>query len=272
MAHLGGCSNSVHYQVDQKDAGADLAARDGSVGDGKAARGDGARDAFAEGVDSLDVPDDVMVDGATESTMTDATIPKTFTCTIVIGPSFTYDWFTAGFETAPGIDNNRWEGLAPAQPGAAFIQDWADPNATQLWALPKISPCLQRSVNPDRVIFVGVNWTYTTAAEWLAAYEMAIKTIQSKFPDSKEIELATLIRGPNNQGCGGPEETSQVVVPPFVDAAIQMAVASHPGLIKASPKLEAPSCDVFVGPGPHLSATGARVVAKVYSDYYVASQ
>ena len=271
-----GCTSAVHYDPGQKDGDVDLPARDGGDVSGDAAADQRAHEdgGLADGVDGPVAADGGILDGApsADGAPSDTTAPRMFTCTIVIGPSFTYDWYTAGFETEPGIDNTRWEALAPSAAGASFIQDWADAANTALWNLAKVSPCAQRAVNPDRIIFVGVNWTYTTSADWLTQFEAVIKTIQTKFPDSKEIDLATLIRGPGNQSCGGPDETSQVVIPSFVDDAIQLAVANHVGVVKAAPKLEAPSCDVFVGPGPHLTAAGAKVVAKVYSDYYVANQ
>jgi hypothetical protein len=270
---VGGCSSQVmDGQPGGVDAGRDAPAL-AEIGAGGDTRG--LTDAPAEtdastgaGGATVTMPDArVDADGAAAG---DAAV-KGFVCTLVIGVSVTYDWFTGGFETGAGIDNTRWEAMAPSQPGPSFIADWADPNAP-LWTMAKISPCTLRPTTPDRVIFVGVNWTYTTDAEWLTQYEAVLKTIQVKFPGVKEIDLDTLIRGPDNKNCGGPDATSEVVVQPFVDSAIDMAVAAHPGLVKAATKLYVPSCDVFSGPGPHFTAAGIKVVAKVYSDHYVNSQ
>ena len=201
----------------------------------------------------------------------DGPTSKGYTCTLVIGVSVTHDWFTGGFEMGAGIDNTRWEGLAPVQADVSFIQIWADPNAA-LWKMAKLSPCAMNPDNPDRVIFVGVNWTYTTAAEWLTQYDAVVKTIQGKFSNVKTIYIDTLIRGPNNHNCGGNDATSEVVVRPFIDDAIQTEVAKTPGLLKAAPKLYVPDCNVFMGAGPHFTAAGVKAVAKVYSDYYVNDQ
>jgi hypothetical protein len=191
------------------------------------------------------------------------------TCTLVIGVSVTYDWFTGGFET--GVDNARWEGLAPAAAGRSFIEDWADPTSG-LWTMGKLSPCTQNAANPDRVIFVGVNWTFNSAAQWLAQYDAVIATLKAKYSNLKSIYLDTLIRGPGNKNCGGNDATSEVVVRPYIDDAIGMAVAKYPGLVKAAPKLYVPNCGVFTGAGPHFTAAGIRVVAKVYSDNYATDQ
>jgi len=209
--------------------------------------------------------------GAGGAASTDGPAAKGYTCTLVVGVSVTHDWFTGGFELAAGIDNARWEGLAPAQADVSFIQIWADPNAA-LWKMAKLSPCAMNAENPDRVIFVGVNWQYTTAAEWLTQYDAVVKTVQGKFPGVKTIYLDTLIRGPGNHNCGGNDATSEVVVRPFIDDAIQTEVAKSPGLLKAAPKLFVPDCNVFMGAGPHFTAAGVKTVAKVYSDYYVNDQ
>jgi hypothetical protein len=194
------------------------------------------------------------------------------TCTLVIGVSVTYDWFTGGFEAqGSGIDNARWEGLAPSVARMSFIQNWADPNS-DLWSMAKLSPCTTNANNPDRVIFVGVNWDYNTPAQWMTQYDAVIATLKAKFSNLKTIYLDTLIRGPMNKNCGGNDATSEVVVRPYIDTAIQMAVAKYPGLVKAATKLYVPNCQVFTGAGPHFTAAGTRTVAKVYSDLYATDQ
>ena len=76
----------------------------------------------------------------------------------------------------------------------------------------KISPCAKNANSPDRIVFVGVNWDYTTAAQWLTAYDAVIKTLQAKFPAVTEIDIDTLIRGPNNMDCGAPTNGLHEVV------------------------------------------------------------
>jgi len=186
-------------------------------------------------------------------------------CNLVIGTSVQHDWFTSGFETY--VDGARWEADAPAQAGISFIQTWADPNSP-LWSMPKLTPCAQRAENPERVIFAGVNWDYTSAAQWVPQYEAIIKVLQSKFPGLKEIDLMTMLRAPNNVSCGSVE----TVVQPFIDEAIQTVVGRHPGLVRAAPKVFTPTCGVFTAGGPHYTADGMKVVAKLYGDLYAAEQ
>jgi hypothetical protein len=186
---------------------------------------------------------------------------KDYQCNLIMGVSVTYDWFTGGFEN--GVDGSRWEGMAPSQADVSFIQMWNDPN-NQLWSMAKLSPCTQHPDAPDRVIYTGVNWTYTTAAEWVTQLDKMVKTLQMKFPTVKEIDLMTMLRAPNNMSCG----STETVVQPFIDDAVATVAAKYPGLVEVSPKFYAPSCDVFTGGGPHFTAAGKVTIAKLYSDYY----
>lgn len=173
----------------------------------------------------------------------------------------TYDWFTAGFETY--VDDARWEAMAPSQPLMAFVEVWADPNGP-VWKLPRISPCARNAANPDRVIFTGVNWQYTTAAQWSTQLEAVVKVLQVKFPGVKEIDLMTMLRAPNNVSCGN----NETVVQPFIDEAIQVVATGSKLLVHAAPKFHAPSCAVFAGGGPHFTAAGRMAIAKLYGEHY----
>lgn len=189
---------------------------------------------------------------------------KSYTCNLVLGVSITRDWFLGGFENY--VDGAKWEAMAPDGTGMSFVELWANPNGAT-WSFAKLSPCATNPTQPERVIFTGVNWTYTTAQQWVTALEGFVATVQTKFPSVQEIDLMTMLRAPNNMtgpGCTSTED----VVQPFIDAAIQTVVANHPQLVRAAPKLYAPSCDVFTGGGPHLTDDGKSTVAKIYGDYY----
>jgi hypothetical protein len=169
-----------------------------------------------------------------------------------------------GFETY--VNNAKWEAMAPATAGVSFVETWADPNGAT-WSLPMLSPCAQNGTKPERVIFVGVNWTYTTAAAWVTSLDGVVSTIKTKFPGVAEIDLMTLLRAPNNT-MGGACSSVEDVVQPFVDEAIQTVVGKNPKLVRAAPKFFAPDCAVFTGGGPHFTAAGKPIVAKVYGDVY----
>ena len=277
---LAGCSSdsSGSGQTGSGGSGAPASGSGGgtggaATGSGGATTGSGGSGGSSAGTGGDTGGSVVTTDGGGSggAPATDGPTSKGYTCTVVMGVSVTHDWFVGGFEMGTGIDNARWEGLASPQGEISFIQEWADPNSA-LWKMDKLSPCAMNADNPDRVIFVGLNWNYKTVAEWLTQYDAVVKTIQAKFTNVKTIYLDTLIRGPGNHNCGGADATSHVVVWPFIDDALQMEVAKNPTLLKAAPKLYVPDCNVFMGAGPHYTAAGVKVVAKVYSDYYANDQ
>ena len=106
----------------------------------------------------------------------------TFVCTQVIGVSVTGDWFGAGFED--GIDGSRWQALWRSH---AFVESWADPTS-DLWTMKPQSPCAQRSDNPDRVIFTGVNWEYKTREAWQEKLAAVVETIRTKYTGARRID------------------------------------------------------------------------------------
>ena len=183
----------------------------------------------------------------------------------MLGVSITHDWFVSGFETY--VDNAKWEAMAPTTPGMSFVETWADPNGAT-WGLTKLSPCTQNAAKPDRVILTAVNWTYTTAAQWVTSLDAFVATVKAKFPSVVEIDLMTMLRAPNNMMSAACTSTEDVVAP-YIDDAIQMVVAKYPTLVRAAPKVFAPDCGVFTDGGPHLTTAGKTAVAKVYGDLYM---
>ena len=183
-----------------------------------------------------------------------AAVADDFACTEVLGVSVTGDWFGAGFEK--GLDDGRWQVRWRSK---AFVELWADP-ASDLWALPAQSPCTQRSDDPDRVIFTAVNWEWKTREEWESRLEAALATIRAKRPGARRIELMTMLRAPGNQTCG----SVMTVVQPYVDEAIEVVVARHPGLVLAAPKTFLKTCEPLLKGGPHYTDAGMAAVAEAY--------
>jgi hypothetical protein len=193
-----------------------------------------------------------------------------FVCNQVMGVSVTGDWFTAGFESA--LDDGRWQVVSQSH---AYIDLWADP-ANAVWSIAPVSACALNADNPDRVLFTGCNWTYTTVGEWTTAFTAVVEDLKAKYPGLKRIDLMTMLRGPGNKVCDfvlgeGAEPipgSTEVVVEPWIDEAIANVVAAYPGFVTAAPAFYAPTCDVFSFGGPHFSEGGDALVAKVFSDYY----
>jgi hypothetical protein len=176
-----------------------------------------------------------------------------------MGVSVTGDWFGAGFES--GNDDDHWQALTRTH---AFVELWGDPKDA-VWQEKIVSPCTKNSTRPGRVLFMGVNWQFTTAEDWVAALTKAVKTIKAKYPTVKNIELLTMLRGPGNKTCGN----DMTVVQPFIDEAVAKVAKAFPRLVTVGPKLEAPSCDVFTKGGPHFTSDGMTKVANVYAAHYL---
>ena len=198
---------------------------------------------------------------AADVALADALSSHSFTCNQVIGLSVTGEWYAAGFETF--VDDSRWQAVTLTH---AYVDLWTDPTNT-VWATAPVSPCAANAADPDRVLFTGCNWDYTTAAQWTTAFAAVVENIKAKYPKLKRIELLTMLRAPGNQSCPT-AVNAETVVQPFIDEAVATTVAAYPGLVVAAPQFEAPNCDVFILGGPHFTADGQAAIAKLYGDYY----
>ena len=160
------------------------------------------------------------------------------------------------------VDNAKWE-LVRVHSG--FVDKWAEPN-NGFWNTNPTSACAG-GAKPDRIIFVGLKFEWTSEELWTTALTGVVKNLKDKFPGVKSIELATYVRAPGNKPCPqGPPYRSTIHA--SQDAAIAKVVATDPVLLKASPKFEAPACSDFTGNPPHFSAGGGKKVAAILGQYY----
>ncbi|MDX2056060.1 MAG: hypothetical protein SFV15_26905 [Polyangiaceae bacterium] len=195
-----------------------------------------------------------------------STPPSEFTCTLVQGILATAEWYNEGFEKADGqswgVTDSRWE-LRGVHEG--MVELWADPN-DPIWSEPITSPCASSASNPDRVIFVGLNWDYKTVEEWKPPLEKVVANLKAKFSNLRQVELATFVRAPGNMGCPN-EDTNRLTISPGQDQAIAELAASSQGFVLASPRFEAKACSDYNLP-PHPSPEAAPIWAKMIADYY----
>lgn len=193
---------------------------------------------------------------------TDGSAPAgAYACTLMIGIQATEEWYNFGFETM--VDNSKWE-LIWVHSG--FVELWANPN-DPVWSTAVTSPCAQNPGKPDRVIFLALNFIYTTAAEWNPVVSMAVDNIKAKYPSAKRIELMSFIRAPGNNACPqAPAPRSTIT--PAQDDAMAMAAAANPGLVFVAPKFEAKTCSEFSSNPPHPSPAGVTAWVKLMADYY----
>ncbi len=189
-----------------------------------------------------------------------------YTCNQIIGGSLSGQWFAAGFENF--VDGDRWQIIPKSE---AYTNVWADPT-NAFWSTAPTSPCTNGSSNPDRVIFIGFNWTYTDAVPFQFDLQNIITNIQAKYSNIKRIDLMTMIRSPDNQTCG--QATGEDVVAPFVDEAIANVVAEpHTVQVTAAPKFYVPDCSTFdPNSTPHFTADGNTAMAEIIGSYYATDQ
>jgi hypothetical protein len=182
--------------------------------------------------------------------------PSPYRCTEVIGLTVTSEWYAAGFEQL--VDDAHFQ--ARTRPHT-FVDQWADPKH-EAWSEPLTSPCVDHPESPDRVVLFAANWTLATQDEWTKVLEAFVATAKTRYPDLRDLELYTVLRGPQNQSCGDPKS----VVEPMIDAAIATVAAHQPDLVHAGPRLEAAVCSVFEKGGPHFNEQGRKIVAQQLAD------
>jgi len=237
------------------------AANNGASGSGSGGAGGkpGGTDVDAGSPGSANVGAAPTDAGAAPEAAAGVVVPQTFVCSQVMGLMLTDQWYTAGFETAPGIDDARWQ---LKWMDHAYIDEWANPNST-FWGIVPTSPCAQDSSSPDRVLLVALSWTLVTLADWETNVQKDVDNIKTKYPNVKQIVLMTIVRGPGNVSCGNTTVVAEnTLIPPYVDQALAAVAAASPDLVKVAPPFAANSCADFMATGPHLTAAGNAEMAQ----------
>jgi hypothetical protein len=184
-----------------------------------------------------------------------------YPCTLIIGINATAEWYSKGFETL--VDNSKWE-LIRVHSG--FVELWANPTASA-WSTAPSSACAKNATNPDRVIFVGLNFQSNTLAQWVPPLTAVVKNLKAKYPGVRRIELATFVRAPGNKPC--PQGAAyRSTISEAQDQANTMVAAANSELVIVSPKFEAKTCSEFSGNPPHPSASGGAAWAKMIAEHY----
>jgi hypothetical protein len=184
-----------------------------------------------------------------------------FVCTLVIGIKETGEWFNAGFEAV--VDNARWE-VIPVHNG--HLELWADPQ-NALWSMKPGSPCTRNAAAPDRVIFVGTNYDYTTTGEFVPRLTAVVHNLQAKFAGLRRIELMTYVRAPGNVPCPG-NLSEKTYIKAAQDEANELVAQAFAGLVFVAPKFEVRSCSDFSMP-PHFTSAAAMAAARAIGAHYL---
>jgi hypothetical protein len=231
---------------------------DGAV---ESAVGDGGADAAVEASAPIDA----------------SPIARDFKCTELVGLGSTREWYLAGFESA--VVNARWQ-IRWHHRG--YVEDWANVK-NPYWGTycdkegcSRVSACAEGADAPDRVVFVALNWIYTTEAQWETDLRKDVEAIATKYPGVRNIELISSSRCPdrctNLDPPGTTDELTAVQTcrtPAMVDEAIVAVAASNPALVTVGPKLFTNDCGAFVSlHGPHLTTAGQKEIAAKAGAYY----
>ncbi len=190
-----------------------------------------------------------------------------FACTLVIGFSQTEQWYLEApdFEAAVGTD--RWELLWNA--GAA-VELWSNPEYAG-WSEPILSPCLERSQDPDRVVFtIGSRDLPLDPPAYAVAIRSAIATTREMFPDLRQIVLQPLVGGPDDGQCiahsGRVVEAS--ASHPVVDRAIALVIG---GNVVPGDSPEVRTCDDYQDSVGHLDRQAEGPIGAEIGAYYAKS-
>jgi hypothetical protein len=202
-----------------------------------------------------------------------------FGCTELVGLGSTREWYLAGFEKV--VVNARWQ-LRWHHRG--YVEDWADVK-NPYWGTycdgegcSRVSACAEGTETPDRVVFVALNWIYTTEQQWETDLRKDVEAIAAKYPGVRNIELISSSRCPDRcTTIDPPGTTSELTAvqtcrtPAIVDEAIAAVAASNPALVTVGPKFFTDDCGAFVTlHGPHLTAAGQKEIAAKAGAYYAA--
>ena len=226
---------------------------DAAAGAGGGAAGNGPDDAGAtagSAGNTVSKPDAASAAGG---------VAGPFACSEMIGLWVMSQWWST-FEG--GVDDAAWQYIFVHH---GYLEQWANP-ASPYWTTKTISPCALNPEGPDRVIFLPFSLTLQTGAEWQAQLSKVVDVIKTKFKSVKRIEFMTTLRSPGNQPCPNDNDPN-VVVPAYVDQAIQNVADASGGVVSVGPKLEVADCKWWAG-GTDLTGAGNTGVGRLYSAYY----
>jgi hypothetical protein len=185
---------------------------------------------------------------------------KDFACTELIGLWVASQWW-GSFEA--GVENAKWEFMFQHH---GYLELFADP-ASPFWMNAVTSQCTMMPKTPDRVVFLPFSLSLRTMDDWVTNLTKVIETMKGKFPGVKRIELMTTLRSPGNVPCAGNTDPD-IVVAPYVDAAIQQVADASGGLVTVGPKIEVGSCSWWAGNSHDLTGAGNTGAGQLLAQYY----
>lgn len=184
-----------------------------------------------------------------------------FTCTLVIGYSQVAEWYLAGGVFESIVDDDRWQ-LKWA--GGAGVDRWRDPD-NRAWGAQILSPCVDSSDDPDRIV-LSVSGPYGEDEDgWVEATTAAVNLIRERFPSAEVIALMPVVGGPSHRTC---EFNGRSVRASWqhahIDNAIERVVAAdRSGTLIVGPSPEVRTCDDYEDALGHLTDEGAAALGEM---------
>jgi hypothetical protein len=190
-----------------------------------------------------------------------------FNCSLVIGYSQVNQWYR-GFESVAGSD--RWELLWN---GGAGVDKWSDPDYSG-WNNKLISPCKERSGDPDRVV-LSVSGPYGDRVDtWTQKLRETLENIRLRYKNVRQVVILPVVGGKNHEACpvpgGGGGTVRASAQHPFIEQVIASVVAEDKtGLLVQGPCAQVRSCTDYRDAVGHLTGEAEEPAGWAIADWFV---
>lgn len=189
-----------------------------------------------------------------------------FVCTQVLGYSQTRQWYLDSPDFEQVVGNDQWELLW--RKGAGLR--WENPSYAG-WSDPVVSPCAERSRDPDRVVLtVGASRCATDVSCIATGIRNSVATIRLKYPNVEQFLLQPVVGGPGHSLCYTIDGVMirAAYQHPFMDEAIAGVVG---GDVLAGISPEVRTCSDYSddkGSG-HLDRAVRGIIGRMIGEFYV---
>ncbi len=189
-----------------------------------------------------------------------------FVSTRVIGYSQVSQWYPA-FEKALG-DHDRWELLWN---GGAGVDKWSDP-AYAGWGNKPVSPCKERSGDPDRVV-LSVSGPYgDDVDQWARKIRETVDVIRAKYKNVKRIVILAVVGGHEHHACAGGRGGDAIRAarqhPKIEEAIARVVKEDKTGQLAAGPCVQVKDCSGFRDALGHLAPAATEPAGQAVAEFF----
>ena len=123
-----------------------------------------------------------------------------FGCTMYMGAYLTMEWWNTGLFEGTGdaakVNSDNWELKWHHH---AHVSEWRKADSP-FWlnegnpmddaqGAPIQSPCKATPEQPDRVVFLAIDWELLTEADWISGLNDCVTNIKAKIPSAKRVDI-----------------------------------------------------------------------------------